>query len=45
VGVVEFDRFGRRRMEEREFAPGVIGVLGVPGEKGGSRERGAVEVK
>ena len=42
VGVAALDWFGRRRMDERGFAPGELGVLG---ERGSLRGRGAVEVK
>jgi len=42
VGVAELERFGRRRVVEREFPLGVLGVLG---ERDSSIGRGAVEVK
>jgi hypothetical protein len=42
VGVAAFEWFGRRRVDERGFAPGVLGALG---EKDSSIGRGAVEVK
>lgn len=42
MGVAAFDWFGRRRMDERGFAPGVLGALG---ERDSSTGRGAVEVK